>query len=393
MQAVRGWSGFLFGLLVSVLIIFSAIGGALADRIFVIRPLDALIPRGTSFLDSLNNRAPLSAPNSIVDSENVIVQVAENAQPSVVTVSIKKSISQIQGLNFGPFGFFGNPSGIQTQQVQKDIGTGFVVDKTRGFVVTNRHVVTDPEAEYTLIDNDGNEYEVKRIYRDPINDLAILETTAQLPALPLANSEDIRIGQTVIAIGTALGEFRQTVTTGIVSGLGRGIEASTGFSTERIDNLIQTDAAINPGNSGGPLLNSSGEVIGVNVAMAQAQNIGFAIPINVIKDSLKNFESTGEFNRALLGVRYKVIPRETALLNDVPEGAYITEVLPGTTAEAAGLQAGDILISVDNQRISNIEGGLAGLVNKKRVGDAISLQVWRNGESLNLETSLMAQPQ
>lgn len=390
----HGWSGFVFGLILSFLILFSAIGGALADRLFVIRPLDFLLPRNNVFsLNQTDNERPrVAVPSSVQDSENVIVQVAENAQPSVVTVAIKKNVSQLQNFGFGPFELFGNPSGIATQQVQQDIGTGFIVDKQRGFVVTNRHVVSDPEATYTLIDNEGTEYEVQKIYRDPINDLAILQTTANLPALPLADSEQIRIGQTVIAIGTALGEFRQTVTTGIVSGLGRGIEASTGFSTERIDNLIQTDAAINPGNSGGPLLNSQGEVIGVNVAMAQAENIGFAIPINVIKESLENFESTGEFNRALLGVQYKVIPRETAILNDVPEGAYITSVLPGTTAEVAGIQPGDILLAVDGKRIADISGGLAGLINQKRIGDSITLRIWRNGEEQTLSATLQAQP-
>ncbi|MCD8484224.1 trypsin-like peptidase domain-containing protein [Candidatus Woesebacteria bacterium] len=391
---VQGWSGFLLGLVVSGLVLFSAVGGALADRLFVIRPLDAVLPRGTALLDGTSEERPrIAVPSTVTDGENVIIQVAENAQPSVVTVAIKKNVQRPNSIQFGPFGLFQLEQPGESQLIQQDIGTGFIVDKSRGFVVTNRHVVSDTEAEYTLIDNEGNEYEVQRIYRDPINDLAILETTADLPALPLANSEEIKIGQTVIAIGTALGEFRQTVTTGIVSGLGRGIEASTGFSTERIDNLIQTDAAINPGNSGGPLLNSRGEVIGVNVAMAEAENIGFAIPINVIKESLDNFESTGEFNRALLGVRYKLIPQETALLNDVPEGAYITDVLPGTTADSAGLQTGDILITVDSQRIAEIQGGLAGIVNQKSIGDAISLRIWRDGEELTLTGTLTAASQ
>jgi len=276
-----------------------------------------------------------------------------------------------------------------TEQIQQDIGTGFVVSQEDGFVVTNKHVVSNAGAEYILIDFEGNEHNVTKIYRDPINDLAILQTSARLPALPLADSDQIKVGQTAIAIGTALGEFRQTVTVGVVSGTGRGIEASDGFATvERIDNLIQTDAAINPGNSGGPLINLQGEVMGVNVAVAQAENIGFAIPINVVKDSIKNFNETGQFDRPMLGVRYKMIPQETALLNDVPEGAYIIEVLPNSTAAKMQVQIGDIITKLNGQTVNQEAGDLAALINKMRVGDTIILDIWRGGELLTLQGEL-----
>ena len=196
------------------------------------------------------------------------------------------------------------------------------------------------------------------------------------------------MGQTVVAIGTALGEFRQTVTTGVVSGLGRGIEAGGGLSVERIDDLIQTDAAINPGNSGGPLINIRGEVIGVNVAMAQAENIGFAIPINVVKESITNFNQTGQFERPMLGVRYKIIPQETAMLNDVPQGAYVIDVIPNSTASVIGLQAQDIITSINGQSVNETRGDLAGIINQMKVGDNIQLEVWRDGEQLTLEGQL-----
>lgn len=377
---------FLTGLAVSGLILFSAFGGAVADRLFIFRPLDSLVSRGPLSQLRLNNAPqPLDVPRTEQEREETVIAVTEQSQPSVVTVSIKKEVRS--SLRMSPFGFFAPQPG-SSQPIEQDIGTGFVVDQAKGLVVTNRHVVGDGEAQYRLIDKDGKEHEVQQIYRDPANDLAILKTTINTPALPMANSDDLKIGQSVIAIGTALGEFRQTVTTGIVSGLGRGIEANDGFASERIDNLIQTDAAINPGNSGGPLLNSRGEVIGVNVAMAQAENIGFAIPINVVKESLQNFQQTGEFNRPLLGLQYKMIPRETALLNDVPEGAYVSTVIGGSTSESLGIQPGDIITEIDAQKVSESRGGLAALINRKKVGDTVKLTFWRSGESKTVEGQL-----
>lgn len=394
MQQTRG---FILGLLVSILVLFSALGGAVADRVFVIRPLDALIQRtGTISLPQQNTQVPAPVdPSVFAAREETIINVIDQAQPGVVTVAIKKNIVPQNANLFDPFQFFGwrlpapqEPQEPQT--IQQDIGTGFVVDSTEGFVVTNRHVVSDTTAEYRIIDSNGEEYAVMDIYRDPVNDLAILRVDTDLPALALADSDEIRTGQTAIAIGTPLGEFRQTVTLGIVSGLGRGINAGDGFQSERIDNLIQTDAAINPGNSGGPLLNSRGEVMGVNVAVARAENIGFAIPINVVKQSLQNFSETGEFNRPLLGVQYKMLTQETALLNDVPVGAYVTNVVANSTAAQIGLQPGDIIISIDGQRLADISGGLAGSINTKRVGDQLTMQVWRDGETLTQEGTLQS---
>jgi S1-C subfamily serine protease len=208
------------------------------------------------------------------------------------------------------------------------------------------------------------------------------------PALPLGDSDTIRVGEAVIAIGTALGEFRHTVTTGVISGLGRGIVAGDGFSSaEELENVIQTDAAINPGNSGGPLINALGKVIGVNVAVSQsAQNIGFAIPINVIKASLDNFNQTGQFSRPYLGVSYQMITERAALANEVPQGAYIAEVAPNSPAERIGLQPGDILVAIDDQKLKDIE--LMAVLNSMRVGQTVRLEVWRAGETLTLTVPL-----
>jgi len=256
-------------------------------------------------------------------------------------------------------------------------------------IVTNKHVVNDLEAEYKIITKENTEYQVEKIYRDPVLDLAILKINAtELKAIEMGNSETLKAGQFVIAIGTALGEFRHTVTTGVISGLGRGIEAGTpcgGFS-ERLDNVIQTDAAINPGNSGGPLLNSAGQVIGVNVATAGgADNVSFAIPINIVKEALDNFNQTGSFDRAFLGVHYKMISKDLAILNEVPEGAYVVETIEGAPADKAGIKPGDIITKLDNKSLSNTEGGLAKLIQEKRIGETVEIEYWREGKTLSAQ--------
>jgi S1-C subfamily serine protease len=252
-------------------------------------------------------------------------------------------------------------------------------------------------AKYKIITKDDKEYDVTNIYRDPANDLAILKVNATLPeAMVLGDSDKNKVGQFVIAIGTALGEFRHTVTTGVISGLGRGIEAGDGWggSVEQLDNVIQTDAAINPGNSGGPLLNSAGQVIGVNVAVSQSgQNIGFALPINVVKSSLDNFNKTGQFNRPYLGVQYKVISKESALMNEVPEGAYVAGVVSGSPAETAGIKQGDIITKLGGKSVKDTEGGLVGIINQSKVGDTLDIEVFRDKKTQTLKVTLKSADQ
>jgi serine protease Do len=209
----------------------------------------------------------------------------------------------------------------------------------------------------------------------------------------LGDSNNLKLGQLVIAIGTPLGEFRNTVTSGIISGLGRGITAGSPFEgyVEKLDNVIQTDAAINPGNSGGPLLNSRGEVIGVNTAIAQeGQNIGFAIPSNVVKSLLEKFQKQGgNFERPFLGVRYQMIDKQTAILNEVVEGAYVIEVIEDSPAQKAGIEVEDIIIEFDGKKVKgDNDQNLAGLILEKKVGDTVSLKIWRNGEIKTLTATL-----
>lgn len=242
-----------------------------------------------------------------------------------------------------------------------------------------------------LYDYQDQVYKISNIYRDPINDLAILAVeNMNLPALKMGDSDQLQIGESVVAIGTALGQFRNTVTRGIISGVGRGITASNAFGgqQENLDNIIQTDAAINPGNSGGPLINARGEVIAVNVATsAGADNIGFALPINLVKNSLENFEATGEFDRAVLGVSYALISEKAALLNEVPQGAYIQEVFADSNAERADLKVGDIITKFAGKKITETET-LPKLLNKIQVGNEVELEIWREGKKQTIKIEL-----
>lgn len=332
----------------------------------------------------------------IVTEESVTIDVVKRVGPSVVTVV--EETTNAQSIN--PFSFFGFPDQQSQQPQAQNIGSGFVVTSD-GFIITSKHVVADTGVTYQIITSNDKKYTVKNVYRDPLNDIAILkidpsENPGQtLKPVVLGDSSNLQVGQFVVAIGTALGEFKNTVTTGVISGLGRGITAGDQFQglAERLDNVIQTDAAINPGNSGGPLVNSSAQVIGINTAVSvNGQNIGFALPINVVKDSLANFNEHGQFERPFLGVAFKIISRDIAILNNVAQGAYVQTVVPNSPADKAGVKAGDIIIQADGQDIGEGKGDLAKIVANKKVGDTISLIVWRDGNKLNLRATLASAP-
>lgn len=370
------------GILMGVAITTSFLGGAMWQKI-----------KGLPMLSKVSQEVS----TKLVNEESVVTEVVAKTTPSVVTVSISKT-----RVLRNPFDFFGGmdmfgfspPAKPQEQKIEQDIGTGFVIDKN-GLIVTNKHVVSDSSAKYRVIINkDGKDevLEVKNIYRDPTTDLAILKVDKNdLSPINLGDSDKLKVGQLVIAIGTALGEFRSTVTTGVISGLGRGITAGGMMEgSEKLDNVIQTDAAINPGNSGGPLLNSVGEVVGVNVAVSQnGQNIGFALPINLVKDSIKNFNTTGQFERPFLGVSYRAISKQTALLNDVPQGAYVQEVVTDSPAAKSGITVGDIIMEIDGQKLGEEKQlSLAQTINKKKVGDRIILKIYRDNKEINLQVVL-----
>ncbi len=371
-----------------IVIVAAVFGGAISERLFGFRILDRYFPvsqEASPLSDSVDQR--------ILNEESVYVKVAEKLSPSVITVGVIKTqtvVDFFEGQN--ALDFFNRDFNSREEVIERDIGSGFIVSKD-GLVVTNKHVVQDVQAKYRVIDRDDQVFEVEKIYRDPVNDLAILKISPEnkeLVPVDLGESDGLKVGQIVIAIGTALGQYRHSVTTGVISGLGRGIVAGSVFEgyVEQLDNVIQTDAAINPGNSGGPLVNSLGQVIGVSVAVASgAENIGFAIPINVVKATLDNFNQTGQFERPFLGVKYRLIGRDLALMNEVPQGAYIVEVVSGASADQAGVEAGDIITKMDDQQI-NEDNNLAKLISTKKIGDRLNITIWRGGEEKELSVTL-----
>jgi len=341
--------------------------------------------------------SPKIEKQTVVYEESVITKVVEESLPSVVTVGISKTTSTSDFFEidpFDPFSPFRRIPGRQ-QKVEQNIGSGFIISQD-GLIITNKHVVSDTDASYKVLTNDNKKYDIVKIYRDPLNDLAIVKINVSgLKPLKLGNSNNLKLGQMAIAIGTPLGEFTNTVTVGIISGLGRGITAGSPFEgyVEKLDNVIQTDAAINPGNSGGPLLNSKGQVVGVNVAIAQeSQNIGFALPVNIVKTLIDNFNKQGgSFERPYIGVRYKIIDKETAVLNEIAEGAYVIEVLDNSPAQKAGIQEEDIIIEFDGQRIKGDDDQvLAKKILQKKIGERVNLKIWQNGEILEKQLTLEA---
>lgn len=332
----------------------------------------------------------------IETEESVTIDVVKKISPAVVTVGITQIQSSLNpGSFFNPFGPFGQMIPQQPQggtQIKQDIGSGFAV-RSDGLIITNKHVVSETTAKYRVITADNKSYDVQKIWRDPSNDLAILKIKASnLPTVELGDSSHLQVGQFALAIGTALGEFRSTVTTGVISGIGRSITAGSPFTgSEQLSNILQTSAAINPGNSGGPLLNSGGQVIGINVAVASdAQNIGFALPINLVKESLNTFETTGAFKpRAYLGVSYQMVSRDLAILNEIPEGAYIQTVIPDSPADKAGVEQGDIITKINGISLRDSNGGLSVVISTKKVGDTVTLDIFRDdNKTLQVKATL-----
>jgi serine protease Do len=292
-------------------------------------------------------------------------------------------------------------SGTETRKVGG--GSGFLVSAD-GLAVTNRHVVSDTSATYSLLFSDGTTAPVDVLARDEVLDIAILQiastTDRTWPYLPLGNADDLRLGQPVVAIGNALAEFDNTVSSGVISGLSRSITArDQRGGAEQLERVIQTDAAINPGNSGGPLLNLRGEVIGVNVAASlEAQNIGFALPVNAIASVIESVKATGEIVRPFLGVRYRMVTESLVEENNLPitYGAIVLPgadrdqlaVIPGSPAALAGIREGDIILEVN--KVSLEERSLASVLREQAVCKTITIKIWRNGTELLRSVTLEA---
>ena len=332
-----------------------------------------------------------------------IAQLAKKVCPAVITIIISKDLPKVEGFYFMPFGGenFIIPQLDKGKKERTKIGggSGFIISED-GFVLTSQHVVSDPEAEYTIISEPTKKYKAKVVCRDPINDIAILRIDGKnFPYLELGDSDKIELGEEVVAIGNPLGEFHDTISAGIISGLSRIITAFSGPAQgiARLKGLIQTDAAINPGNSGGPLVNMVGEVIGINTAMVMgAQNIGFAIPINYAKKDLEEIKKYGRIKRPFLGIKYVILNKTLAEQNKLPVdyGALIvrerlgeTAVIKGSTAEKAGLREFDIILEMEGEKITE-KNFLTDVLQKFQIGNEVSLKILREGKEIVLKIKL-----
>lgn len=346
--------------------------------------------------------------------ESVIVSTVAKSEPAVASVIITKNLPVIEryNSNFGdnsgnPFDQFFNfqiPQYRQngTQQQEVGGGTAFFVTKD-GLLMTNKHVVDDTQADYTVLLNDGRKLPAKVVALDPGNDIALLKVNGNgFTPLSFATSNP-KLGQTTIAIGNALGEFRNTVSVGVVSGLSRSIDAGSMSDSqgEHIDNIIQTDAAINPGNSGGPLLNAIGEVLGMNTAVSQsAQNIGFAIRAQDLARALSLYEKNGKITRPYLGIRYLLVNADLQKQNKLPYdyGALVVRgenptdlaVIPGSPADKAELQENDIILSIDGQKIDE-NMSLTSIVGNHSPGDVVTLHIYQKGKEKDVKVTLEEQ--
>ena len=354
---------------------------------------------------------------TIFSEEHFVIDAVKKTNPAVVSIIISKEVPKYEtyidpNQQDNPFGdmfpgfSFNIPQYRQNGTEKKDIGggSGFFVSSD-GLIVTNKHVVDQKDVEYTVFTNDGKKHTAKVVARDPILDIALIKieptTGGSFPSLSLGDSDKLDVGQNVIAIGNALGEYRNTVSVGVVSGLARSITAGDNSgSTETLDHVIQTDAAINPGNSGGPLLDLSGKVIGVNVAIAQgSQNIGFALPINSVKGAIESVKTTGKIVRPYVGIRYVSVTPEMKEKNNltvdygvlVKAGANASElaVIPGSPADKAGIVENDIILEVDGVKLDD-KANFASIIRGKTVGQVINLKILHKGAEKNVPVTLEA---
>ncbi|PIR72172.1 MAG: hypothetical protein COU41_00855 [Candidatus Nealsonbacteria bacterium CG10_big_fil_rev_8_21_14_0_10_36_228] len=423
LKAPRFWQSKTFRLIVLTILISSIFGflsGAISGSYFYsevknyLTKLNIELPETEKIIEKETIREYLPQASQ----EEATIRVVKEVSPAVVSIIITKDVPVFEQYYINPFEEFGQPffefevpqyrqEGTQKQEVGG--GTGFIVSED-GMILTNSHVVSDKEADYTVFTIDGKKYPAKVLARDTFRDLALIKiepekivgekgefTLKSFPAAKLGDSDNLQIGQTVITIGNALGEFKNTVSAGVISGLGRRVTASGGGVVETLEDVIQTDAAINQGNSGGPLLNLKGEVIGVNFAMVQqAENIGFAISINKAKKDIEQVKKFGKISFPFLGVRYVLINEEIQKENNLPVdyGAWVQKgeggepaIFPGSAAEKVGLEEGDIILEFNGEKITT-ENTLAKIIMEHDPGDKITLKILRQGKEKIFEVVL-----
>lgn len=372
-SVTSSWRGVILGALLAFGFVWVGVGATLAVQ-YAAGELDFEQPRGKA---SDGNKLQS-------EDETSVASVAEEVSPSVVSI-VSESLNRNQ---WGQLG------------VQSGAGSGVIVGDN-GYIMTNKHVI-DGANKLQVVLSDGKTYDnVKVVSKDPLNDLAFLKIDGakNLPAAEIGESSTVKVGQRVVTIGNSLGQYQNTVTTGIISGTGRPIAAESGDSVESLTDLLQTDAAINPGNSGGPLLNMAGQVIGINTAVAaDAEGIGFAIPIDAAKGILKQVVA-GKSNpkRALLGVRYVALDAQIAQEKklDRTHGAYVTAgddqaaVSSDSPAAKAGLREGDIIVKVADKEVG-VSGGLSSMISAYAPGETVSITYLRDGKQKTVDIKLAA---
>lgn len=322
----------------------------------------------------------LSEKNIKVEQSSAVIDTVAKMGPAVVSITSEQS----------NLDFFGQSS------KSKSSGTGFIINPG-GLIITNKHVVSDEDANYAVFTSDGKEYKATVVATDPLNDIAFIKINAKnLPIAELGDSDKLKVGEIVVAIGNALGQYQNTVTAGVVSAIGRAVPVSDGSGSDTLENVIQTDAAINPGNSGGPLVNLDGQVIGINTAIdSSGQSIGFAIPVNMVKNVIDSVEKSGKVLRPYIGIRYIPITKEFASRNDISVtngllvygGSESSAIVSGSPASDAGLQEGDIILEIDGKVIDRTHS-LAGVLQTHNPGDRVRLKVLRDGDEINITVKL-----
>ncbi|MDH4358665.1 MAG: trypsin-like peptidase domain-containing protein [Candidatus Berkelbacteria bacterium] len=342
--------------------------------------------------------APERIENITVKEDSAVISAVRKVSPSVVSVVFTKDVKVIN-----PFSFFGEGESIQREQGS---ATGFIIT-SEGLIATNKHVASVEGADYQVITPDGKQYKAEVASLDPSTDFAILKIDAKgLPVVEFGDSDNVEVGQRVVAIGNALGEFQNTVTVGVLSGKERTLEAATatGESASTLEGLLQTDAAINEGNSGGPLINLKGQVIGINTATAakgQAEGLGFSIPVNSIKTAIESYKKYDKIVRPYLGVRYAMVDQKIAALRGLKEekGALVygdssrglDAVVKGSPAEKAGIKEGDVILKINNDEVK-AGSSLARLLSKYQPGDEVTIKILRDGKEQDAKVKLGEMP-
>lgn len=371
------WKRILYVLLVALLAVFSGLAGSVAGGVAVYQAMKNNIPTPVA---NLTSGIPASAQIITVntsDYQSLVTQAVEAVGPTVVTVV---------GTMPGQMTFFGRTAD------QSVSGSGFFIGND-GYILTNFHVVEGTKG-LNIIQSDGSQQSASLVGYDQFADLAVLKVNDAVPAIAsLGDSDTLKSGESVIAIGSPLGDFKNTVTVGVISATGRSIDTGRGY---QVEDLIQTDAAINQGNSGGPLVNLAGQVIGINTMIVRSSNsgtvaegLGFALPVNTARVVAEQIIQKGYFSRPNMGISWQMVTPVIASRYGLPSkwGAYVTEIQAGGPAEKAGLQKGDIIISLGETRLDGDHSYINTLFAYKP-GDVVPLIIMRGDEKVRMEITL-----